>query len=310
MRVITKKVAGPVLVGAAILLLMSSLPEANGARAATPPSETVTGSLLTCPDVDPNGLINITDILRVASRFGGGAHPLYDLNGDGVVNINIDILGTAGQFGQACPALDTQIAKATLATMPYLTLNVATLEAAGYYRSTTDVPDQGIHYTNDSLVDNVFNPEQPEGLVYNSTGNLAALFYVMAGDTTVGAAGVGWFGQPAHAEKCNIDLQCGSTPVTCGSTTCSWSGSEDPWHSHGNLCVILVGQPQAAAYHPLGGDADCPDEADNGCILPVLDCNRYYDPYGWMNHLWAHKLNSNGRFADCIPPATFSSCPD
>lgn len=278
------------LLGVATFLLAVSLLGPGDVRGNTPPPGNTTGALLTCPDVYPDGAVNVFDILRVAQRYGPGAHPLYDLNGDGSVNVIVDILGTARRFGQACPLVDTQIARAALATMQYLTLDVGLLLQNGYVQTTQDVPGQGRHFSNLAALNTVFNPEQPQGLVYDPSGKLVALFYVMWG----GGGGIGWFGQSGHLDKFNFD---GLAP--CDTTACSWSGTEDTWHLHGGLCVIGAGTPGVIAVAGV---------TQSHCT--TKGSNLWFATYGWMNHLWAHKLNPNGRFADCAPPWGYSNCPD
>ena len=48
-------------------------------------------------DVNEDGIVNILDLVAVASGFGENAP---DVNGDGVVNVNLDLVAVANQFGQ------------------------------------------------------------------------------------------------------------------------------------------------------------------------------------------------------------------
>ena len=58
-------------------------------------------------DVNGDGVVNILDLVRVASSFGGSGENGADVNGDGVVNI-LDLVLVAGAFGNAAaaPAID------------------------------------------------------------------------------------------------------------------------------------------------------------------------------------------------------------
>ena len=47
-------------------------------------------------DVNEDGIVNILDLVAVASGFGENAP---DVNGDGVVNV-LDLVAVANQFGQ------------------------------------------------------------------------------------------------------------------------------------------------------------------------------------------------------------------
>ena len=51
-------------------------------------------------DVNADGVVNILDLVRVASSFGGSGENGADVNGDGVVNI-LDLVLVAGAFGNA-----------------------------------------------------------------------------------------------------------------------------------------------------------------------------------------------------------------
>ena len=54
-------------------------------------------------DVNGDGVVNILDLVRVASSFGGSGENGADVNGDGVVNI-LDLVLVAGAFGNAAAA--------------------------------------------------------------------------------------------------------------------------------------------------------------------------------------------------------------
>ena len=54
-------------------------------------------------DVNADGVVNILDLVRVASSFGGSGENGADVNGDGVVNI-LDLVLVAGAFGNAAAA--------------------------------------------------------------------------------------------------------------------------------------------------------------------------------------------------------------
>ena len=59
-------------------------------------------------DVNGDGVVNILDLVRVASSFGGSGENGADVNGDGVVNI-LDLVLVAGAFGNAAaPSADPQ----------------------------------------------------------------------------------------------------------------------------------------------------------------------------------------------------------
>ena len=281
---------------------------------------TVPAPLLSCPDFSADGQVDLlNDVFAIAFLFDstagdGDYHVLYDAGlADGHIDLVNDIFEVALRFGEFCPAVDVEVAKATLwgiETLP-ATENPAALAAIGYYRGSTDVPGQGGHYVRLQNWDGVFDPEAPEGLVYND-GKLVAQLYVVAGDI------VGWGTPPPSpsspsVHNVNIDSFC--TPQPPNTTHCSWSADEG-WHDHHNLCTVHIGTPGAIAI-PGFSSSSCAGFSGGEplCTVPVTvtPCYRWDDLVGWMGHLWNHQLNpnwvdedgdtvpDNGRFADCFP---------
>jgi hypothetical protein len=52
-------------------------------------------------DSTGDGVVNVSDILKVLSAYGSDDFTTEDINGDGVVNVG-DILGTLSAFGSDC----------------------------------------------------------------------------------------------------------------------------------------------------------------------------------------------------------------
>jgi hypothetical protein len=248
----------------------------------------------------------------------------------GTIDLFNDIFGVANEFGATCPAVDLQVAKATLwgiANLPKLddAAGVTALQGMGYYRGSSDVPGQGIHYTKLQNWDGTFDPQAPEGVVYNN-GKLAAQLYVIDG------ASVGWGTHEAPAYPPNwpppttphdVDLEepaDGAPDGPACSPACSWAGGEG-WHLHYFLCTVHIGHVSAAAIpaqlvYPgldVRTQSSCASFANEPeCTVPVTTtpCYRFGQTVGWMGHLWNHELNpnqiadvggNNGRFADCVP---------
>jgi len=283
---------------AAFVALSFAPPDRTGAS--NPPAAAI--PILDCTDVDGNGTVTVGDIGKVAGKFGtavGNAtyHPLYDV-GMPVGAVTAGDLGAAVlDFGDACPAVDTQIAQAALWVIDehpgLLTLNESLLNSLGYVNSSLDVPGQGVHYVNAANVDGVFDPTAPEGLVYidGAAGSpLAAHLYIVQGDI------VGWGTWPtpdgkAPPDQVNIDAFCVPVP---GETACSWAGDEDGWHWHRDLCTIHIGTPRASnTFTSSAEQCEALNAGDGGW--------NWNHQVGWMGHLWTHYANPNGRFADCFP---------
>ena len=122
--------------------------------------------LLNCSDVNADGSVSMIDIGQVVVHFGTeavldpddgryvpgpGYMLLYDLDGAGFVGTS-DILVAVGDFGTICPAVETQVAAATLAMagLPPFAANPdlrdwSEAEPAGWEQTTQYVSTMGIH---------------------------------------------------------------------------------------------------------------------------------------------------------------------
>jgi hypothetical protein len=315
------------------LALIGALAVAGSGRSANANSPgSVDVPLLTCSDVSADGPVSSLDFFALLGKFGttralSGVNfaYLYDLDATDSIT-GIDIFAVLGDFGQTCPTVDTQVALATRwgigasvppecsagnPSPPLMESEVA-IEAIGYYRGSSDVPGQGVHYTKSELFDNVFDPCRPEGLVY-SGGRLVAQLYVINGD----AAGIGWNGwDPGSGGGALSGIDVDSF---CSPSPCSWA-TDEGWHAHANLCTTSIGTTGAFAF-PGQSESSC-DTGSNPqpeCTVPVTvtPCWSWNNRVGWMGHLWNHDLNenlepseNNGRFSDCAPPAPkYNQCP-
>jgi hypothetical protein len=333
-----KQILVGLLTLAALTVYVPSTDGGDVATAANP--GTVDAPLISCSDVNADGSVAGTDFFALLGKFGTtfpalNFSYLYDLNADDAV-AGPDFFLILGDFGQACPAVDTEVALATLwgiggapancpggpPPAPPLVENEAAIEAIGYYRSSTDVPGQGVHYTKAELFDAVFDPCRPEGLVY-SGGRLVAQLYVLFGGDTEDP-GIGWNGWTppvCPASGCGTAINDVDIDTFCTSSPCSWS-TDEGWHAHANLCTGFVGTTSAFAI-PGQTEAQCDTGTGSQprCTEPVTaqPCWDWNYRVGWMGHLWNHDLNenmvpdlggNNGRFSDCAPPAkNATSCP-
>ena len=305
-----------VAIAALAAILWTALPSAGGVQASSSPPAAI--PILDCADVNGDGSVTSGDVAQVIGKFGTAtASPnyalLYDV-GSPVGSVTAGDLGAVvldfggnndgdGDVndGDTCAEVDTQIAQATLWVIRdhpgFLTENPALLAANGFFSTQIDAPGQGLHYGRTGSRDGTFDLVPPDALVYNDGKLVAQLYYVEA-DTAAG--GVGWGTEPPPPDQVNIDSFC-MPPV--GETACSWTGTEDGWHWHANLCFQHIGTPQELALP--GTDETCPDEDDSNCPMDGqgqhTDCNQFRPRTGWMGHLWNHYANRNGRFADCFP---------
>jgi hypothetical protein len=120
--------------------------------------------------------------------------------------------------------------------------------AAGYVNTTSDVPFMGKHYLNTKLVtDGIFDPTQPEGLLFSDIGGEA--------DKLVGV----WF----------LQLP-GIGNVTREVEPAGFASDLDLWHAHIGLC--LVGTQGASE-----GETRESCDAKGG---------RFTADLRWMMHVW------------------------
>ncbi len=116
-------------------------------------------------------------------------------------------------------ALGQQLVTARNVAMTYPT--VASALAAGYIKVTTFVPLIGAHYLNFAITDDVFDPAQPEMLLYDGT------------DPGSKIVGLSYF----------VAAPDGAPPE-------GFAGPNDHWHQHIGLCVknaVVVGGEKISA---------------------------------------------------------------
>ena len=120
--------------------------------------------------------------------------------------------------------LGMQLAQARVAAMTLPTLGEA--EAAGYRKVTTYLPCIGAHLMNFKFVDGVFDPTQPEMLLYDGNGPNAHVvglsYYVITRDKKAPEG---------------------------------FAGPNDPWHQHIGLCVrggLVIGSEKTTKEECAG----------------------------------------------------------
>jgi hypothetical protein len=354
---------GGVVAALAAVMFLTSGSRPHSAEATANPLP----PLIACPNMDasPDNKVTVADILTVVSHYGKSyGQPGYEYLWDSLTPYNstspantgsltvADILYVVNHYGNTCPLLETQIATATRAIADptfssmlcdptfasalncggdpqFLTQSTSFLLSRGYVSTGIDVPGQGVHFVNASLWDGTFNPARPEGLVYKG-GVLVAQLYYAEGDT------VGWGPDRDNNKRAvNTDaLPCAPSGEPAG-TGCGWSGTNDGWHWHKNLCTLAIGTPQVtiqiassqSACATLGLGLMPPVT----CVFPPaanFNCT-WTASVGWMGHLWnwlpnanytnavnpgpgglndcqtayCNTTEANGRFADCFPDA-------
>lgn len=159
------------------------------------------------------------------------------------------------------PRLRQQLEEVHQVALKYPTPDAA--KAAGYVRTTSDVPYMGEHWVNYAVIrSGVFDPNRPSGLLFSKidnsgTAKLVGVWYLMV-------PGVG--GVTASAPPTN-----------------TWAGNLALWHEHNGLC--LVGLKSASE-----GETAASCAAKGGTFTPSLK---------WMMHVWVApgQDNPDGVFA-------------
>jgi hypothetical protein len=133
--------------------------------------------------------------------------------------------GGVVQLGDLPPSLQAQVASVRDWAMQFPTPQAAT--AAGWTQATVFFPGIATHYLNWSLLDGTFDPARPEVLLYNASGQLVGVNYI---------------------------VNSGAAPPA------GFAGDLDGWHEHPVLCVssstgliIAAEETTAAACRAMGG---------------------------------------------------------
>lgn len=156
---------------------------------------------LSVPDFDGDGVVDGADVRRVYRAVVGERDDeherhtrpalsaeqyiaYYDINNDGALNFT-DIMLTIRNKGKSSTVLDQQIAALFNAAIKYVDINEALED--GYIPFTQEYQNHGVHLIkflpgDANVLDEHFDPSQPEGLNYDRYGNLVGIFYYYGPD--------------------------------------------------------------------------------------------------------------------------------
>jgi hypothetical protein len=153
------------------------------------------------------------------------------------------------------PLLRAQLEQVHAAALKYP--DPASAKAAGYVRTTSDVPYMGEHYLNYAVIKSgKFDPSRPSGLLFSTIDNsgtekLVGIWYLMV----PGIGGVTGDAPPSN----------------------TWAGNLALWHEHDGLC--LVGVTGASE-----GETPASCQAKGGSYTASLK---------WMMHVWVAPVQDN-----------------
>lgn len=265
-----------------VAISMSGSPRPTSAGVAWPP-------LQNCPDLNGDGAVSGLDLFAMISSAGSVYSAtsvtsdyvyLYDRNGDQSITL-LDFLNVLSRLGERCSLIDTQVAKATLATMKYRDWSVA--QADGYTVSTQYVPQMGIHVSNSNYTMN-FDPTSPIGMIYKDAGSgvpgeLIGMWYVVPNDQICAIFSVTGPCQPSDVKPVGFGL------TNTDEDSTDLNSVQKSWHTHTNLCFI-PNPLSVVEQGPSGSHQAC---KDLGGIVN-------FETYAWMIHLYNFIPNPDGRF--------------
>jgi len=256
--------------------------------------------LLSCPDVNGDGAVSVGDIMKVVQAFGtvviddgnGNSLPgpgyflLYDVDGGGAVSVG-DIFQVVAGFGQPCPLVETQVAQAALAAIPYADCQDAVADGYSPGSGGVYVPQMGIHISKLANMSHEFDLAAPFGLVCTETtpgsrvvDQLIGAWYIIPVTETCAVYGVSGPCQDSTIQ-----------PVGFGDTNTDEDnqnppGPQDGWHTHINLCVGPGFLSELGTQFP-DPEEECLVNRGGTLLIPI---------YGWMLHLYHFVPNDDGRF--------------
>jgi hypothetical protein len=260
------------------VVVVALLVAACGGGAATPEPEPAAGRLTA-------GNRAALDLLLASSPGAvDPAHLGHDVAGHDVWGPTVEPALDA----DVAAALDAEWARAQAAAAELATPEDAV--AAGYQRSSAELPGIGAHYVNWGLVDEPFDPARPSMLLYDESevrpDRLAGFSYWLR---SPGAAPEGFAGPADHWHMhhglCFVDGLLRAEEVV-EPTECAgdWLAGTDLWMGHAWVAPGLENPwgrfaPRnplvcPAASEPVGDFARCPDPLpDDPAEAATLDAN-------------------------------------
>ena len=226
--------------------------------------------LLSVADFNADGIVNNLDLILIAGVIKNDQYIAYfDRNADGHVDA-VDFNITNQEMGRNSTQLDREIAEVYWATTPYRHLGQAALD--GYVPFTPVVVGHGQHWLQPiTFIQSAFPNEpqrsNPEGLNYDASGNLLAVYW----------------GSPTQTDADGF-----ITSAPPGSLfTEDAANPQAMWHAHERTCTINLGFIDYAIVISDIDPAVCREKQGLSDGAP----SSFY-----MMHLWLYYLNPEGAF--------------
>lgn len=251
--------------------------------------------ILNVSDFNGDGTVTSEDVRLVSRQARSGEYiAFYDRNADYVVDLT-DVMATLRELHTHSTLLDQQLAAVFWETERYR--DQATAIAEGYIPFTQSFFGHGSHWARhpeNGTLDYHFEASNPEGLNYDSKGNLWAVFY--------------YFGAtPPQPDGTLYPPKDAFNPLA--GIPGGFVGEKDEWHHHAGACLLGVNyqdpemNPENLSFLQCLSPSECAQQAQDR-------------EYRWtakfhMVHLWLYELNPCGTFANAHPLlATDSPHPD
>lgn len=248
--------------------------------------------VLSKSDFDGDGTVTRKDIGLLAEQIRAGQYiAFFDRNADHVLDQKDTAIARA-ETGTASTALDRELAAAYHGTKAYRTLQGAI--ADGFVPWTESVFGHGSHWVQRperGTLDYTFKPGAPEGLNYDASGRLWAVFY---------------YSGPSPTRLDGSKYPPGDRFRPFSQPPEGFCGEADVWHHHAGGCFrgLNYEQPNMDPAKLSFREGISPRQCLPGCAvergLPV-SANAKWTPEFHMLHAWIYELNPCGTFAGTHP---------
>jgi hypothetical protein len=269
-------------VGGALLLTPLTARAQHGHGHSCDPETAVAEPILSVSDFDGDGIVGESDVHLVAAQVQSGDYiAFYDRNADYQLD-GRDIAATARDkdAGAASTAMDQQLAAAFWGSVAYRNRDDAIADS--FIPFTPAFFGHGEHWAvhaDTGLLDYRFDAGTPQGLNYDTDGNLWAVFY--------------YFGANPNTGNFNPLAQAPA----------GFDGHEDMWHHHAGACLLGIdyNDPRMAAEDLNFVECVGPGTCGYTAYVSGYGGDFRWNPQFYMLHVWLYELNPCGTFAGAHP---------
>lgn len=279
--------------------------------------------LLTVADFNGDGIVTGRDVAMIRQAINRGEYlAFFDRNADRQLDLADQHL-TVDDMQESSTLLDQQIAAVFAVTEKYRALSVA--QADGFRNFTQDAAGHGAHYarlpfildehgvmdtTYENIMDDQVEITTPEGLTYDTDGNLAAVFYYHGYNVKELYLAASTGDQDAIDSIIQSGLMMGYLMRDAYIDEEAFDGDADIWHSHIGVCwdgLDYIAMQTPNTVHPYFNQHMTPAQ----CAASVAPSSSFvWNPSFNMLHLWLYNLNPCGKFAGLNPHVSPTADPE